>query len=357
MDLEPSLRRATVVGCGLIGGSIGLGLRDRGWHVSGIDADDAVAARAVELGALDVVGIDPLATITFVATPVGAIPAIVRVALESTTGAVTDVGGAKTSIVDAVSDPRFVGGHPMAGSEQLGVDGASADLFEGAVWVLTPNATTDPAAYALVRTVVSDLGAEVVALDPARHDEVVAVVSHVPHLTASALMSLASGRAEGQRTLLRLAAGGFRDMTRVSAGSPGIWPDICAENREAIVAVLDELIGSLGQLRTVVADDDRAGLLERLEAAQSARINLPSRVSQLGAVVELRIPIPDTPGVIAQITTLGTELGVNVADVQTAHSSEGDQGVLLLLVEADKGEAYRDALVALGYRPSLQALG
>ena len=130
----------------------------------------------------------------------------------------------------APRSPGFVGGHPMAGSEQVGIDGADPDLFVGATWVLTPTATTDPDAYARLQSVVTSLGAEVLALPPSSTTRLVAMVSHVPHLTAATLMNLADRAAEEHGALLRLAAGGFRDMTRIAAGQPGIWPDVCAEN-------------------------------------------------------------------------------------------------------------------------------
>src|SRR5207248_1278733 len=197
---------------------------------------------------------DPDAAITFVAVPVAAIAGESRAALANTTGVVTDVGSVKAPIVASVDDPRFVGGHPMAGSEQEGVDGADPELFTGATWVLTPTATTDPDAFLTVRNVVSGLGANVVAVEPDHHDELVALVSHVPHLTAATLMDLAADTSEEHATLLRLAAGGFRDMTRIAAGHPGIWPDICAENRDAVVATLDRLLGALAAMRTTVAE-------------------------------------------------------------------------------------------------------
>src|SRR5918996_6194438 len=231
-------------------------LRRVGWHVTGSDLDDDCAKRALGLGALDAVGDDPAAAVTFVATPVRTIAGEALRALAAGPGLVTDVGSVKASIVDAVSDPRFVGGHPMAGSEQEGIDGAVPELFEGATWVLTPTEGTDAAAYAQVRQIVGTLGAEVVALPPERHDELVAVVSHVPHLAAATLMRLADQRSVEHRALLRLAAGGFRDMTRIASGHPGIWPDICSDNRVAIVAVLDELTEALQQMRDVVAGDD-----------------------------------------------------------------------------------------------------
>jgi prephenate dehydrogenase len=348
--------RAAIVGTGLIGGSIGLALRRRGWHVTGTDEDGSTAARALELGALDAVGFDPAAEITFLATPVRAVASAARAALEVGPGIVTDVGSVKSSIVEAVADPRFIGGHPMAGSEQDGIDGADADLFAGAVWVLTPTAATDDTSFARLRAVITDLGADVVALAPDHHDALVAVVSHVPHLTAASLMSLADDRSTEHRALLRLAAGGFRDMTRIASGHPGIWPDICAENRTAIVDVLDGLLASLAEVRTIVAEADRDGLLTVLEQARTARANLPSRLTGVGDLCEVRIPVPDRAGVLAEVTTLAGTLDVNIADLEIAHSSEGDRGVLILVVEAGAADRLRTGLADQGYRPSVTPL-
>jgi prephenate dehydrogenase len=351
---EPT-RRAVVVGTGLIGGSIGLALRDQGWHVTGRDLDAARAARALELGALDVVGHDPSAAITFVCTPVSAIAGEARAALAGG-GVVTDVGGVKGPVVSAVDSPRFVGGHPMAGSEQEGMDGADPCLFDGATWVLTPTVATDAAAYALVRSVVSSLGADVVALAPERHDELVATVSHVPHLAAATLMALAAGGVTERGPMLRLAAGGFRDMTRIAAGHPGIWPDICAENRLAIVGALDRLVAALSSMRDLVAAGDRSGLLSALEQARAARVNLPARVARGAELVEVRVPVPDRPGVLAEITTLLGELNVNIEDLEIAHSAEGERGVLVLVVQEKAAGDTRSALLSRGFHPTTRSL-
>ena len=244
----------------------------------------------------------------------------------------------------------------MAGSEQDGVEGAEAALFEGATWVLTPTADTDARAYARLRTVVSSLGAEVVAIPPERHDALVAVVSHVPHLTAAALACLAAEGTEEHAVLPRLAAGGFRDMTRIAAGNPAIWPDICAENRDAIVQTLDRLLASLASVREVVAGADRVALLRWLEAARRARTSLPARAVRPEDLVEVRVPVPDRPGVLAEITTLLGELNVNIEDLEIAHSAEGAAGVLVLVIDARAADLLRGALVARGFRPSVQPL-
>lgn len=351
-------RRAQIIGTGLIGGSVGLALRAVGWHVTGDDRDPGITDAALAAGAIERAGTDPDADLVVVALPVGAVAAAVRDALDAHPHAVvTDVGSVKAAIVEAVGGGRFVGGHPMAGSEQEGIAGSSATMFQGATWVLTPSASTDPEAYATVHSMVGSLGAEVVTLDPREHDSVVAVISHVPHLCAATLMRLAADRADRHGALLRLAAGGFRDMTRIASGHPGIWPDICAENRDAIVAALDELIAELGAVRATVASSDRARMLDQLDEARQARLNLPTTAPRAEALVELRVPVSDEPGQLAAVTTLATQLAVNIYDIELAHSAEGPRGVMILVIAAEAAAGFVERLDELGYRSSTRSLG
>ena len=351
-------RRALIVGVGLIGGSIGLALRAQGWTVFGRDDQDTHLQEALSLGVIDAIAPEGSldVAVTFVATPVGAIAEAVRTALRDTSGIVTDVGGVKAPLRELMATSRFIGGHPMAGSELDGVAGARADLFEGRTWVLTPISGTDDASLATLRALISSFGSEVVALSPERHDTMVAVVSHVPHLTAASLMGLADERSAEHRGLLRLAAGGFRDMTRIAAGHPGIWPDICAENRDAILVELDRLIDGLESLRVLLAEGDSDGLLAVLERARRARMALPARFPRPSDLVELRVPVPDQKGALAGITVLAAELDVSIADIEIAHSVEGDEGVVIMLVERSHGQRFLDGLVAGGYRAVLQSL-
>lgn len=349
-------RRANVIGLGLIGGSLAAALGARGWRVHGDDLDAARVDEALRRGLVVGAGLDSDAEITFVATPVAAIVEQVRRALDETRGVVTDTGSVKHVIAEAVIDPRFVGGHPMAGSELDGLDGADPEMFSGATWVLTPSDSTADATFSVAATIAADLGADVVALEPSRHDALVAVVSHVPHLTAASLMGLAAGRAEEHAALLRLAAGGFRDMTRVASGSPLIWLDICAQNRSAITSALDDLIGTLGRMRSIVADGDRDALLARLTLAREARANLPVRAGRPEDLAEVRIPILDRPGSAAELFTLAATLGVNVESFEVVHSVEGDRGVAVVLVDATHADLYRGGLIARGFRPAVQRL-
>ena len=361
------MTRAALIGTGLVGGSVGLALRRTGITVRGYDRDAERLARALDRGVLDeatdsIEAAAADADVVFVAVPVGATADAVIAALDAGAHVVTDVGSVKAPVVAAIEAARpelaarYVGGHPMAGSEQDGLEGADADLVVGATWVLTPTDRTDATAFAVVRALLGRLGAEVFAISPSDHDALVAVVSHVPQLAATTLMDVAAARGSSHALLLRLAAGGFRDMTRIAAGHPGIWPDICVANRDAIVAALDEYVGALSRVRALVEGGDREGLLEVLERARTARRSLPSGVPADAALVELRVPIPDRPGSLADVTTLAGTLGINIADIEIAHSVEGGGGVLVLLIEASGAEAFAAALTERGYHPASTVL-
>jgi prephenate dehydrogenase len=354
--------RVAVIGTGLIGGSIGLALTKHGHEVAGFDLDVSRAERARDLGAIAVVapsvdevlrGVD----LAVLAVPVGRVAELACIALDAGAPIVTDVGSVKGPVVAAVEAAcrgadRFVGGHPMAGSEQDGVDGADAELFVGATWVLTPTSTTDAAVYTRLRTTLQELGAEVVSVTPDHHDLLVALVSHVPQLAASTLMDVATAHEEEHRALLRLAAGGFRDMTRIAASHPAIWLDILTSNRDAVLEALDAYLDGLQSARELVAAGDREGLLALLDRARGARRNLPVGASIATDLVELRVPVPDRPGVLAEVTTTAGRLGVNVANIDIAHSIEGRAGVIALVVAAHDAPALEEALHELGYHTS-----
>ena len=354
--MNNNARRGQIVGTGLIGGSVALALRGAGWHVTGTDIDAQTAERAKKLGVIDATGIDQEAELTFVAVPAGSLEVEIEKALRETKGMVTDTGSVKTGVARNINDPRFVPGHPMAGSEQDGIEGADERIFDGAVWVLTPTEGTEDLGLRELQTVLSSMGCDVVTMTPERHDALVAIVSHVPHLTAASLMCLADDRALDDAPLLRLAAGGFRDMTRIAAGHPDIWLDICEENRDAIVTVLDEFADRISHIRDVVAESDRDGLTDLLSQARRARTNLPSRYVRPQDLLEIRIPIPDRKGQIANITMLAADCDVNVADIEVAHSTEGAQGVLVLVIARAEVQRFLAVLAGQGYKPTTREL-
>jgi prephenate dehydrogenase len=350
---SPNSRHAHVVGLGLIGASVALALRSTGWSVTGVDSDPATVASAIDGGVIDGTELSPDVDLVVVATPAGVVARLAREALTQVSSPkviVTDVAGVKGSIVAQISDERFLGGHPMAGSELRGLSGARAELFQGTTWVLTPTDETSPATYSTLHGILREIGANVVAISADDHDRLVAIASHVPHLLAGSLMNEASQVAEQDAVLLQLAAGGFRDMTRIAAGDPGIWPDILFENRDAVVQSLDALEGRLQTLREALLDGDRDVILESLLSAASARRQLPGRALSTEDLAYLRVKVSDEPGVLALVTRSASDLAVNIYDIEIAHGIEGIGGTLLLAVDAQQSQMFGDALSALGFQ-------
>lgn len=274
--------RVTVVGLGLIGGSVALAARERaGLEVVGWDPDPAVVERALERGAItsgagSLAGAVERADVVVAAAPVGALADLVKVALALAPAdcVVTDVGSTKLALASARSDPRFIGGHPLAGAAQSGIERARADLFERALWYLTPTATTASASIERARDLVSALGAEAVVLDAELHDELMAVVSQLPHVFANTLVLAAMAPRLGGR----LAPGpSFRDATRVAGANTQMWTDIYTSNAAVLARVLDDVISEFERLREMLAEGDGPALAVWNDAAAAAREALQER--------------------------------------------------------------------------------
>ena len=346
-----TVERLAVIGTGLIGASAALGAGRAGVReVVGWDPDAAHLAIAVERGAVDAAaGLAEAvadAEIVLVAAPVGELPHTVREALERAPAGctVTDVGSTKGPVCEAAGhDPRFVGGHPICGAETRGPDRASADLFEGATWFMTPTATTAPERLRLVHGFVSSLGARPVAIGPDAHDRLVAVTSHLPHVLANVLLNHAGSTRIDGHDPLQAAGGSLRDMTRIGGANPRIWVDIFLDNRDALAGALAEQRRQLEQVERALAAGD-AGFLARWigEASGHRRRMLETAFSDPGDLHRLRIHISDRPGVLAGIfQALGAER-INVEDFELDHVSAERGGTLTVLV-AGAGEAERAA--------------
>ncbi len=350
---SPDNRRAHVVGLGLIGASVALALADAGWTISGTDARGEVVEAALLGGVISTSEMTDDVALVVLATPAGVLARLATELLARSSNSsliVTDVAGVKGSIVRDVSDARFIGGHPMAGTEQRGLAGARADLFRSCTWVLTPTASTSPVTYSVLHGILREIGANVVAINADTHDRLVAIASHVPHLLAGSLMNEASLVAEQDAVLLQLAAGGFRDMTRVAAGDPAIWPDLLFENRDAVAQSLESLEGRLKSLRMALLNDVRDVIANSLLSAASARRRLPGRALNSDNLAYLRVKVSDEPGVLAKVTMAASELLVNIYDIEIAHGIDGVGGTLLLAIDAQQSELFAEALIAQGFQ-------
>jgi prephenate dehydrogenase len=352
------VRRLAVVGTGLIGASIGLAARRAGVEeILGWDVDDEALTLAGERGAVDPA--DSLehavegAELAVVAAPVASLPTEVENVLEASDNGttVTDVGSTKGAVARAVADPRYIGGHPVCGSEARGPAHASGELFEGVTWFLTPVTATEPERYRTLHGFVSSLGALPVAVDPDAHDRLVALTSHLPHALANLLLNHAgTSRIEGHDPLAA-AGGSLRDMTRVAGANPRIWVDIFLDNADALTAALAEHRRRVEQLEAALSGGD-AGFLARwiAEAATNRRRMLAEAYEEPGQLQRLRVHVPDRPGVLAGITqALGAER-INIEDFELHHMSRERGGTLTLLVGAEDDAARAAALLeAQGY--------
>jgi prephenate dehydrogenase len=382
-------RTLGIVGVGLIGGSVGLAAKAAGWEVVGVDAP-TVLEEAAALGAIDrasTIKEARGADLVVLAAPISRVADLVG-DLAPTDALVTDVASAKTRIVraaEAAGLSRFVGGHPMAGSQLSGVANAEADLFRGARYFLTPTGRTDPEAYREVAGFVRDLGAVPTAVDPEKHDLLMAALSHLPHLMAVALLKVASDvspealsfAGPSFRDLTRVGASSpglwsdilaenapavgealahfagpsFRDLTRVGASSPGLWSDILAENAPAVGEALAHFAGAMAQLGSEI--QDRRKVEDRFRAARAAYDALGGiLVEKSGRNAELAVPVENRPGVFAEVTTLMGSNGINILDLYVRHSNT-ERAALVLTLDADAAEKARALLHGAGFGAEL----
>jgi prephenate dehydrogenase len=348
--------RIAVLGVGLIGGSIGLAAREfvEDAEVVGFGRDPGRLRVALERGAIDhaestVAEAVDGAELCFACAPVGALPSLVGEALASAGAdcSVTDVGSTKQQLVAAVDDPRFVGGHPIAGAETAGVEHARADLFQGAVWYLTPLSTSEGLLYERLHRFVVDVGARPVAVDPATHDRMVAVFSHLPHVIANVLASQAADRLSDQGEALRQVGPSFRDMTRVAGANTAMWADIYRANQAAIVEEVRAFRRALEAVEEHLSGGDVAGWNDR--AREDRRTLLEADLAG-GPVHELRLTVPNRPGIVAQVALALGKAGVNIVDMALAPAADMRSGAMTLWIAGDGQAAQAAELIGeLGF--------
>jgi prephenate dehydrogenase len=222
---------------------------------------------------------------------------------------------------------------------------------DGIVWVLAPAPETDPDATDRLRVWVDGIGARPVVMGPDRHDRLVAVVSHLPQVASTTLMGTAADLEAGEADALLLAAGGFRDLTRLAASQPALWSEILVANREQVAAAIDLFVQRLDTLRDLIAAGDTAAVESTFDVAKQARLGLSAKPTVRAGVAVWQVEIPDEPGALARITAVLGEGDVNIEDLQIVHSPEGGRGTVHLTVAADTAGSSADVLSGAGYDP------
>jgi prephenate dehydrogenase len=270
-------------------------------------------------------------------------------------GVITDTISTKACILNLAEEmlpypQNYIPGHPMAGSEKAGIEGARIDMFEGTNWILCPDEQTVPEHYQKLHELICGIDARVVSLKREDHDSAVAVVSHVPHMVACALVELAERHADDSKSLMRLAAGGFKDTTRIAAGSPKLWCGIAFDNAGALGSGLEEMTQILQSYARAIDGNDREGLNSMLTHASNARKALPaSWVPDSDALVEMRVPMVNRKGVVAEVTTIASSVGCNIQSIEIDHVSEANAVLSIILTdEGDMGQLSAQ-LIKAGY--------
>ncbi len=333
---------AAIIGTGLIGTSVGLALRASGWFVTGWDPDRDALQAALDFAGIDeraddsdqaIDGAELVVLAGPPATVVAGLPGLVTQTL------VTDVAGIKVPVVAAAGHlAHFVGGHPMAGREHAGPRAASAALFRGATWILCSDGAS-PGDLARMQEVVTSVGAVPVVMTAAEHDAAVATISHLPQVLASVLVRLA---AEDPHAL-DLAAGSFRDLTRVALSEPAWWADLLMINQNEVRNVLGSLVEALGDWSSALEGGAVEQLATELQSARHVRRAMAPPVVAVGVIMQ------DRPGELGAVGRALAAGGVDVRDLQLRHGPHGGGGVLTLSVRPGEAETLRDALIAEGF--------
>lgn len=353
-----------IVGLGLMGGSLGLALRERaGAVVHGCDPDPEARSAALDRGCVDTAAADLAAAcdgadLVVVCAPVAQIATAVAEVLDlaPATATVSDIGSTKANVVRSVpagARARFVGGHPVCGAEARGAEHARAEMFDGATYFLTPVAETDPGRYAQLHALVGRIGARPVAIDPSAHDRLLALTSHLPSVLANVLVAQVASTTVDGFDPLATAGGSFRDMTRVAGANARIWVDILRDNREPIADALRDHRRRIDEF-LVALDGDDAGYLARViaQASQGRRRQLESAYTappdDLFVVVT---HIADRPGALSGIMQAFGAARINIEDLALTHQSVDRGGVLEITVAGARVAAQAvDLLDAQGYQ-------
>ncbi len=328
--------KVALIGAGLIGGSIAIALREKKLvkEINCYDLNQAAGLKAVEYGAVDrclqtASEAVEEADLVILAVPVLKTLDLLKEILPAVkTGAlITDVGSTKGAIMAAIeqvlpASVYYIGGHPMAGSEESGISGADPALLENAVYVITPGPNSPESVVDNLCRMLLEIGAEPIIVDPLVHDRVVALVSHLPHLAAAVLVQSVTDSSE-KELIHTLAAGGFRDSTRIALGNPDVWRDICISNRWALLSALKGFRKNLDTVEKLLSDQDSEAIYEYFLQAKEYRSSIPHRGRGiLPEIYELVVLVKDTPGAIGKLTGLLGDAEINIDAIEIMHVRE-----------------------------------
>ncbi|MCR4763739.1 MAG: prephenate dehydrogenase [Lachnospiraceae bacterium] len=365
MKIPSGIETIAFIGLGLIGGSIAKAIRafPRRYHLIAwnphADRVDAAIEEGIIDGKLSSLS-DPMlaeADLIYLCAPVEKNQKNLEMILPLLKDSViiTDIGSVKTNIHEAAIrlgiEDRFVGGHPMAGSERTGYFASKEHLLENAYYVITASPKADEARIRCMCAFAAAIGAIPIRMDYKEHDRIVAAVSHVPHVLAASLVHLVEDNDNPEHLMKTIAAGGFKDITRIASSSPQMWEEICMTNGDNITDFLDRLIASLKDTREAIKNKQALSVNAFFSGARDYRDSfIEASSGPIKRVFALHIDIADEPGVIASVSTLLAVHTINIRNIGITHNREVERGALRIEVETAKdAETARKVLSQHGY--------
>jgi prephenate dehydrogenase len=343
--------KIAIFGVGLIGGSLALCLKGKSnYHVVGHSNNPKSVEKYLKRGVVDeaTTSMEKAAMdadFIFLCVPVGNLEAYLEQLSEMPLKPgciISDVGSTKASVTRFAAtmkrkDVYFIGGHPMAGSERSGVEAASYLLFENAFYVLTPNPDVPETAYTKLSSLLEHTRAQIIRVDAELHDDIVGAISHLPHIIAVALVNQIASYNEGNELYQRLAAGGFRDITRIASSDPSIWRDILINNKTVLLKLLKDWNTQTDAFIDLLESDDGEGIFDAFSQANTFRSQLPERrKGMITSLYDVYVDIADTPGVIGKIAS---ELGnrqISLSNIQIIEVRVDVPGILRLSFRNEK---------------------
>ncbi|MBX0356225.1 prephenate dehydrogenase [Halobacillus sp. Nhm2S1] len=336
-------QKILIVGLGLIGGSIAMNVsKKEDVFIIGMDGDDETLNMALKQGVIDQASFNfeesaQEADICILATPITITIDYIH-KLESMdlkkSLLVSDVSSVKNQVLEAanrLSHPllSFVGGHPMAGSHKHGYTAAKPHLFENAIYVLTPSVHADEKEAEVIKDLLSETKARFVTFTTQEHDEMTAVISHFPHLIASSLVHQAKEWEVTHPYIKQMAAGGFKDITRIASSNPKLWQDIFFQNKKLLISMLDDWIGEMERIRTYLSEGEKEKTYKYLSDAKLYRDGLPTKdKGAIPSFYDIYVDIHDQPGAIRDVIGILAEEAISIKNIQILEIREGITGVL-----------------------------
>lgn len=359
------LERVTIVGLGLIGGSLARALRAKtGIHeIIAVDSDPSALGLALEHGIIDKGLTSPdnsvySSDIIFICTPVKQAIAYIDILAPKTEDKtiITDVCSTKSEIMEYVEKmqkaPCFIGGHPMAGTERSGYANSFAHLFENAYYVLAPSSGASPESVRILSSVVESIGAIPLVMSSEEHDRAAGSISHLPHVLAAALVNLVKQADGGSGKMQALAAGGFRDITRIASSNPGLWESIVLSNKQQILLLLRQFDKIIDEFAGYLENGSSAAIYDFFSEAGEFRDSISDHGrGLLPAVHKLIVDVQDRPGIIGEIATILGQNNINIKNINVANSREFEQGCLIItLSDMESVNIAFDLLIQTGYK-------